>query len=139
MTDPRTLAPSAMSPDGVVPAGRACGRVDRGSGSLWALAIGLVLVAAGVAGAAVGGVRVARHEARVAADLGALAGAARVLEGADAACTRAAAIVAANRGRLTTCAVDGLDLIITVQVTVTPLPGLVRAASASARAGPIRG
>ncbi|MEV1287757.1 Rv3654c family TadE-like protein [Micromonospora sp. NPDC049679] len=110
---------------------------DRGAASLWLLAVGLVFVAAGLAGAAVGAARVARHQARVAADLGALAGAARAIEDQQAACERAAHIVAANGGRVTDCVVDGLDLILTVTVTVEPLPGLFRVANASARAGPI--
>lgn len=111
---------------------------DRGSASLWLLAIGLVLVAAGIGGAAVGSARVARHQARVAADLGALAGASYVLDGPVVACHRAAAIVSANGGRLTRCTVDGLDLEVAVEVAVTPVPGLDRSATAAARAGPIR-
>ena len=57
------------------------GRRDRGSASLWLLAVGLTLVMAGMAGAAVGAARVAKHQARVAADFGALAGAVRTLDG----------------------------------------------------------
>jgi secretion/DNA translocation related TadE-like protein len=112
-------------------------RRDRGAASLLLLAIGLVLVAGGMAGAAVGAARVGRHQARVAADLGALAGAVRVIEGEAVACSRAAEFVTANGGRLTSCRADGLDLIVRVEVTVTPLPGLTRTASAGARAGPI--
>jgi secretion/DNA translocation related TadE-like protein len=120
-----------------VPASRSP-TVDRGSASLWLLAVGLVLVAAGLAGGAVGAARVGHHRARVAADLGALAGAARVLQGPDAACARAAELAAANGGRLVDCAIDGLDLQIRVELTVTPLPHLTRTATAIARAGPIR-
>jgi secretion/DNA translocation related TadE-like protein len=110
---------------------------DRGAASLLLLAIGLALVAGGVAGAAVGAVRVGRHQARVAADLGALAGAVRVIEGEAVACARAAELVTANGGRLTSCRADGLDLIVRAEVTVRPLPGLTRTADAAARAGPI--
>jgi secretion/DNA translocation related TadE-like protein len=113
------------------------GSSDRGAASLFVLALGLVLVAAGLAGAAVGAARVGRHQARLAADLGALAGAVRVTEGESAACGRAAELVAANNARMTSCRVDGLDLVVTAEVTVTPLPGLVRAATAAARAGPV--
>jgi secretion/DNA translocation related TadE-like protein len=80
---------------------------------------------------------VARHQARVAADLGALAGAMRAVEGQDVACARATQLVAANGGTPTSCHVEGLDLIIHVEVHVTPLPGLSRTAKAAARAGPI--
>ncbi len=118
-------------------AGRRC-RCDRGAASLWALAIGLLLVSAGVAGAAVGAARVARHEARVAADFGALAGAMRAVEGSGAACGRAAELVAANGGRLVGCRLDGFDLVVSAEVAVTPLTGLSRRASATSRAGPIR-
>ncbi len=122
---------------GVRRAGRRC-RCDRGAASLWVLAIGLTLVAAGVVGAAVGAARVARHEARAAADFGALAGAMRAIEGAGAACGRATELVAANGGRLVGCRLDGLDLVVSVEVAVTPLPGLSRRAAATSRAGPVR-
>jgi secretion/DNA translocation related TadE-like protein len=111
---------------------------DRGAASVWLLAAGLVLVAAGVAGAAVGSATVARHQAQSAADLGALAGAVRAAEGRQSACTRAAEIVAANRGRLASCTLDGFDLTITVDVTVSPVRGVTRTAHAAARAGPVR-
>jgi len=111
---------------------------DRGAATIMVLAIGLVLIGIAVAGAAVGAARVARHEARTAADLGALAGAMRVLEGSDSACARAGELVSRNGGRLAACTVDGLDLIVTAEVDVTPLPGLTRTARAAARAGPIR-
>lgn len=112
---------------------------DRGSASLWLLAVGLLLAAAGLLGTAVGAARVARHQARVAADLGALAGAAHTLDGPAAACAKAEQVVHANHGRLKSCVQDGLDLRITVEVRVVPLPGLARVASATARAGPVRG
>jgi secretion/DNA translocation related TadE-like protein len=97
-----------------------------------------VLVAAGVAGSAVGVATVGRHQARTAADLGALAGAAWVVQGVEAACERAFAVASANRSRLVSCTVDGWDVVVTVEVSVQPLPGLSRTASASARAGPVR-
>ena len=101
------------------------------------LAIGLVFVAAGVAGAAVGAARVARHRAQIAADLGALAGAARAIEGSEAACAQAARIAAANQGRVRSCVLQGLEIVVRADVTVEPLPGLARQASAAARAGPV--
>jgi secretion/DNA translocation related TadE-like protein len=110
---------------------------DRGSASIWLLAVGLVLVAMGVAGAAIGAATVARHRAQAAADLGALAGAARALDGPAAACGRATEIAGANGGRVVDCLLDGFDLILTVEVSVTPVPPVTRTASASARAGPV--
>ena len=110
---------------------------DRGAASILLLAIGLVLVAAGLAGAAVGAARVGRHEARTAADLGALAGSAEVIHGEAVACERAARFVAANGGRLTSCAVTGLEIVVRTRVPVRPMPGVVRHAEAAARAGPV--
>ncbi|MDO3683462.1 Rv3654c family TadE-like protein [Micromonospora sp. C28ISP2-4] len=113
-------------------------QADRGGATVCLLAIGLVFVLVGVFGAALGAARCARHQARNAADFGALAGAGQVLDGADAACARAADLVSANGGRMTGCRVDGLDLIVTARVRVAPLPGLTRDAAATSRAGPAR-
>ncbi|MET7467245.1 Rv3654c family TadE-like protein [Micromonospora sp. NPDC005211] len=110
---------------------------DRGGATVCLLAVGLVFVLVGVFGAALGAARCARHQARNAADFGALAGAAQVLDG-TAACRRAADLVSANGGRMTGCRVDGLDLIVTARVRVAPLPGLTRDATATSRAGPAR-
>jgi len=105
---------------------------DRGSATIWALATGLVVVLFAAAMAQVGLAISARRSAQVAADLGALAGAARALEGAAAACARARAYVAANGGELRECRLDGLDLVITVAVRTR-----AGTATASARAGPV--
>ncbi|WP_091583576.1 Rv3654c family TadE-like protein [Micromonospora sediminicola] len=111
---------------------------ERGGATVCLLAIGLVFVLVGLFGAGLGAARCARHQARVAADFGALAGAVRVLDGVDSACARAAALVSANGGRLAGCRVDGLDLVVTAQVRVAPLPGLARVATATSRAGPVQ-
>jgi secretion/DNA translocation related TadE-like protein len=111
---------------------------DRGAATVWLLAAGLVLVAMGVAAAAVGSAAVARHRAETAADLGALAGAMHAVEGEQSACARAAAIVAANGGRLARCGLNGFDLTIAVEVPVRPVRGVARTAHAAARAGPVR-
>lgn len=110
---------------------------DRGAASIFVLAIGLVLVAAGLAGAAVGAGRVGRHRAQVAADLGALAGAGQAIYGEPAACARAARFVAANGARLTSCTVSGLEITVRVELLVHPMRGLTRHATAAARAGPV--
>lgn len=112
---------------------------DRGGATVLLLAVGVAFVVFGVAGMAVGVARVARQQAGVAADLGALAGAADAVRGVTTACESARAIVTANGGRLVDCRLDGLDLLVTVEVTATVLPGLVRAATGRARAGPPRG
>jgi secretion/DNA translocation related TadE-like protein len=110
---------------------------DRGAATVFVLAVGLVLVAAGLAGAAVGAARVGRHQAQVAADLGALAGAMHAIEGTATACTAAARYVSANGGAMSSCSVDGLDIVVAVEVPVTGLPGAARRAHAAARAGPV--
>jgi secretion/DNA translocation related TadE-like protein len=114
---------------------------DQGSASVWLLTLGLVLLAAGLAGSAVGSAHVTRQQAQVAADLGALAGAVRAVEGRQVACGRAELVVSRNGGRLVACDLDGLDLIVTAQVPsraggTAGSSGL--AATAVARAGPIR-
>lgn len=117
-------------------------RPDRGAASLWLLAAGLVLVFAGMAGAAVGAATLARHRAQVAADLGALAGARHAVDGGPVACPAARRVAAANGGRLAACQLEGLDLTVTVEVPVS-LPALgsgpvAGTARATARAGPVR-
>ncbi|RIV36176.1 Rv3654c family TadE-like protein [Micromonospora radicis] len=119
--------------------GDRAGDRERGGATICLLAVGLVFVLAGLFGAGVGAARVARQQARVAADLGALAGAARALQDGAAACARADEIVAANGARLVRCRLDGLDLLVTAELTVEPVPGLTRIATASSRAGPLRG
>ncbi|WP_374102212.1 Rv3654c family TadE-like protein [Micromonospora sp. U21] len=103
------------------------------------LAVGLVFVLAGTYGAAVASAAMAAQRAAVAADLSALAGAARAIDGDVTACGSAADIAARNGGRLVECRTDGLDVLVTVEVAVTPLPGLTRVVASTARAGPVRG
>jgi secretion/DNA translocation related TadE-like protein len=110
---------------------------DRGAASILLLATGLVVVAAGVGGAAVAEALVGRHQARTAADLGALAGAGQAVYGEEVACARARRLVTANGGEVAGCAVAGLEVVVRVEVRVEPLPGLVRRATAAARAGPV--
>ncbi|WP_433315241.1 Rv3654c family TadE-like protein [Micromonospora sp. CA-269861] len=121
--------------------GLAAGRPDpqRGGATVLLLAMGLVFVAFGTFGAAIVSAGMASQQAAVAADLGALAGATRALDGDAAACASASDLAGRNDGRLVGCHLDGLDVLVTVEVAFTPLPGLTRVAAASARAGPVRG
>ncbi|MEU2612949.1 Rv3654c family TadE-like protein [Micromonospora sp. NPDC007271] len=112
---------------------------DRGGATVCLLAVGLVFVLVGLFGAALGSARTAWQQARNAADFAALAGAGRALESDSVACGRADELARANGGRLVTCRLDGLDAVVTVEVTVAPLPGLVRTVTATSRAGPVRG
>jgi secretion/DNA translocation related TadE-like protein len=93
----------------------------------------VVLVWVTGAGAYLGAVVVARHRAQAAADLAALAAAARLPSGAAAACARATAVAREMRVDHAECGVDGLDVVVTVQVAVS----FAGAARAAARAGPV--
>ena len=83
----------------------------------------------------VGSVIVARHRAQSAADLAALAAAARAPAGADNACRQARTVAYAARATLRDCVLTGLDVRVSVTVG-TGLP-MVGDARATARAGPI--
>lgn len=95
----------------------------------------MVVVLLSVTGAAayLGSVVLARHRAQAAADLAALAGAARLPAGAQPACARAAAVARAMRADDIRCEVDDLDVVVTVRVRVA----VAGAATAAARAGPV--
>jgi secretion/DNA translocation related TadE-like protein len=92
-----------------------------------------VLLSITGAGAYLGSVVVARHRAQAAADLAALAGAARLPQGAAAACARATVVGREMRVDDVRCAVDDLDVVVSVEVRVA----FAGAARAAARAGPV--
>lgn len=92
----------------------------------------VVLLSVTGAGAYLGSVVVARHRAQAVADLAALAAAARLSSGADAACAGAVGVGRQMRVDDIGCVLDGLDVVITARVAVT-FGGVARAA---ARAGP---
>ncbi len=108
---------------------------ERGSATVWVLALSGVLATIGMALVLAGGAGVARHRATAAADLAALAAAVRLVEGADA-CGAAAQLAAANAAELAACEVRGGEVGVAVRVPVR-LGGLgVFSATARARAGP---
>lgn len=86
-----------------------------------------ILLAITVGGVYIGSVVIARHRAQAAADLAALAAAARLPAGPDAACGEASVIADAMGVGVADCRVDELDIVVTIQA------GPARAA---ARAGP---
>lgn len=116
--------------------GRRPGRGERGSASVWVLAVGVAVVVFGAFGASIGAAVVARHQAQAAADLGALAAAAHAVEGAHVACARAARVVSANDARMITCTVTGLEAVVSAEMRAAGLAASLRPARASARAGP---
>lgn len=111
---------------------------ERGSATVWVLVLaavlGLVAVAAVLAGAAV----VARHRAGSAADLAALAAAGRAVIGDASACSAADDVAQANAAELTGCRIGaGSVVAVEVRVPVRLGPLGVHAAVGRARAGPV--
>ncbi|WP_347813625.1 Rv3654c family TadE-like protein [Actinomadura sp. 6K520] len=82
--------------------------------------------------------RGARHRADAAADLAALAGAARVAEGAGGACASAERIAVESGARSARCQAQGdvVEVSVTVDVVVPMGIGVVKVLS-RARAGPV--
>lgn len=107
---------------------------DRGSGTVLVLAlVAVALVVAAMLGL-LGSAQLGRGRAQTAADLGALAGASRLLAGGSPGdpCPVAAEVVRRNGARLTSCTDEGAG-VVTVRVVVR---GAAGSATASARAGP---
>lgn len=111
-------------------------REDRGGATVWTLTAGLVAVLIAMTVAAASAAAVARHRAQAAADLAALAGAARAVEGEAIACARAVEIARANGARLESCRLLGWDLVVTTVVRPVPVAAVAGDATAAARAGP---
>lgn len=111
---------------------------DRGGATVVACVGVLVLMVITGTVALLAAGQLARERAENAADLGALAGAAAVLQGSESACSHAESVTAANSAAVAECAVDGVDvrLIVTVDVRVGPLSAR---ATGRARAGPLAG
>ena len=98
----------------------------------------IAVVAVAVGGIHLGAAVVARHRAQSAADLAALAAAARVPAGEAAACGTAEVVSTAMGASLRDCRLERLDIVLSVTVTVTATGTTPRArAHASARAGPL--
>ena len=108
---------------------------ERGSATLFAVAMIGVLVLVGAALGVVGAMIQAHRVAQSAADLAALAGAEARARGRDP-CATAASIARANGATLYSCAVEGLDVRLQVTVTGPHWLGQRHDLSAQARAGP---
>ncbi|MFB4316307.1 Rv3654c family TadE-like protein [Actinomadura sp. 21ATH] len=105
---------------------------DRGAGVVWVVAFMGVVWGVGVAALGVGAARAARHRADSVADLAALGGAGRAIEGRVVACRVAAEVAEGGGARLSRCSVrDG-----TVDVSVTARFRGMEVVS-RARAGPV--
>ncbi|MET9231477.1 Rv3654c family TadE-like protein [Lentzea sp. NPDC003310] len=104
---------------------------DRGSAAVSGVAAMLSLIIVVVAGGQVGSAVVARHRVTGAADLAALAAAARLVDGEESACEQAKRVASENRCALTSCAVSGWEVVVGVSA-ITPFGPV----NARARAGP---
>ena len=102
-----------------------------------AIAVIMFITLAGLAGVTLGSALVARHRTAAAADLAALAGAARAAEGQTAACARARAVAAANRAGLASCRVAGQVVEVVAVIRLSALFGVPMTARSIARAGPV--
>lgn len=114
-------------------------RSDRSErGAATALATGLcgVLLTLGAVLGVIAAVVVDLRTAQAAADLGALAGAVAVGRGDDG-CASSAQVAAANGATLTSCAVDGREVKVSVVVRGPRWLGLAADPTAQARAGPV--
>ena len=106
---------------------------ERGSATVWALSIIILLAAAMMLALALASAVIARHRAARAADLAALAGAARVFAGPAAACDRAAQIARRNSAVLEVCELRGTSVAVEVSLAAAPLRWAGRQVLAPAR------
>jgi secretion/DNA translocation related TadE-like protein len=95
-----------------------------------------VLLAITLGGVYVGSAVIARHRAQAAADLAAVAAAAHLADGTNAACAQAAGVARAMHTAVTQCAIEELDVVVAVHATVSLGRIDVGPARAAARAGP---
>ncbi|MFL6003545.1 MAG: Rv3654c family TadE-like protein [Nocardioides sp.] len=110
-------------------------RDQRGAASLLAVAMLSVLLLVGAALGVVAAMVWAHRTAQAAADLSVLAGADELQEGKDA-CAAARRIAGANHASLTSCRVQGQEVMVQVMVTGPRWLGQDADLSARARAGP---
>ncbi len=120
------------------------GQKDRGAATILGVAIIVVCLIGGLIGVGLGELAAARAHIASAADLAALAGASHVLDGTDGACKAAIGTAQRNGAALTSCTVEGSDVVVALRI---PAPRIVRAVArmahaqapalrAGARAGP---
>lgn len=110
---------------------------ERGSATILAAGVAVALVVSAVAFTAVGQAGVARHRAQGAADAAALAGAATVLSGEEAACAAARAMVERSATEFERCEVSDLEVTVYVNETPNGIPAAFGPARAVSRAGPV--
>jgi len=109
---------------------------ERGSASLIAASMCAALVAVTVGGAHLGAAVIARHRAQAAADLAALGAAGSLAAGVADACGRATEVARAMGTVAVGCAVEDLDVVVTVEAPLDVSVFRMGPARAAARAGP---
>lgn len=112
-------------------------RSERGSGTVYAVAMIGVLAVLAAGTTLVAKAHVAYQRAAAAADLGALAGARALVDGTGDPCYAAAQIVQRNGAQLTGCAIEGETVVIDSTVAVSLGSFGLKDATARARAGPV--
>ena len=110
-------------------------RDETGAATVLAAVFIAILALVSVAGIWLGSAVIARHRAQSAADLAALAAAARIPTGTAMACVQATALARAMAVTVLGCTAEQLDVTVVVSVPVGGMFG--RDAQASARAGPM--
>lgn len=109
---------------------------DRGVATVWAAGAVTALIAVAIMVVYLGGVQVARQHAESAADLAALAGAARATAGEVDACAQARRVTERMRVDLSGCRLDGAQMRVEVRSPLTGPLARFGAVTARARAGP---
>lgn len=117
-------------------AARLSGPGDRGSASVYLIALMVLLCGLGLGFLSVARAVHARHVAGTAADLAALAGAGHAWYGERAACATAGRVSRTHRAHLAACALRGEVVEVLVEFGSAGLGGAGAAARVRARAGP---
>ena len=110
---------------------------ERGSATVVAAAMIAMMVSITMGAIVFGSAVAARHQAQAGADLAALAAAGRLGSGGAVACDWASSVAGAMRVRVTTCRIEQLDVIVSVDVPVNLGRWGLGSARAAARAGPV--
>lgn len=114
------------------------GSREAGAATVFGLALIAVLVLVAAGGGVAAAVLAGHRRAEAGADLAAVAGATAVQAGQDG-CAAAARIAAANGADLDGCTVDGVDVVVSVRVTMAALQRLVGGAGLPTLPGRARG
>ena len=107
---------------------------DTGSATVWGLMLCVLLIAAGAVLVLIAQVAVARHRVAAAADLTALAAAARPVE--PGGCSFAARVAVTSEARLRSCRISGDTAEVTLELPLRGWLAQLPPARARARAGP---